>query len=139
MNMVNDDVVECIVSMPSQLFYSVTIPVSLWIMRKKKNQNTKGKVLFINAENLGHMIDRRIRELSDNDISEIVQTYHNWRNGTNYKDVIAFCKEATIDDIKEKDFILTPARYVGRKELANDTEWPHRSAKIADLLKEQVF
>ena len=122
MNMVNDDVVECIVSMPAQLFYSVTIPVSLWIMRKEKNNNTKGKVLFINAENLGSMIDRRVRELSDDDIHEIARTYHNWRNDTGYSDAVGFCKEATIEEIKEKDFVLAPARYVGRIEVEDDTE-----------------
>lgn len=100
-NMLCSDVVECIVAMPGQLFYSTGIPVCLWIMRKGKNENTKDKVLFIDARNLGHMIDRRVRELSEEDIQKIADTYHNWRNNQGYDDVQGFCKAATIDEISE--------------------------------------
>jgi len=119
-NMLRSDVVECIVAMPGQLFYSTGIPVCLWIMRKGKNENTREKVLFIDARNLGHMIDRRVRELSEEDIQKIADTYHNWRNNQGYDDVQGFCKAATIDEISENDYILTPGRYVGIEEVEDD-------------------
>ena len=83
-NMINADIVECIVSMPGQLFYTTGIPVSLWVMRKGKNGNSRGKILFIDARNMGHMVDRKTRELSEEDISRIASTYNNWRNGCDY-------------------------------------------------------
>lgn len=121
-NMINADVVECIVSMPSQLFYTVSIPVSLWILRRGKTKAASGKILFIDARKLGHMIDRRVRELSEEDIQKIASTYHNWRNGKEYEDVAGFCGEATITEISEQDFILTPGRYVGIEEQEDDGE-----------------
>lgn len=121
-NMVNGDVVECIVSLPGQLFYSTGIPVSLWIMRKGKTNNSKNKILFIDARNLGHMIDRKVRELSEEDIQLIASTYQNWRQGKEYENIQGFCKEATIDEVSEQDYILTPGRYVGIAEQEDDGE-----------------
>lgn len=121
-NMIDDDVIECIVSMPSSLFYSTGIPVSLWIMRKGKTGNSQGKILFIDARNLGHMIDRRVRELSEEDINEIASTYQNWRQGKEYEDKLGFCKEATLEEVAAQDYILTPGRYVGIAEGAEDDE-----------------
>ena len=121
-NMINADVIECIVSLPSQLFYSVTIPVSLWIMRKGKTGNATGKILFIDAKNLGHMVDRRVRELSEEDIHTISSTYHNWRNNDGYEDIKGFCYEATIAEVAEQDFVLTPGRYVGVSDEQEDGE-----------------
>lgn len=112
-NMLKDDIVECIVSMPPQLFYSVAIPVCLWIMRKGKTANSKDKVLFIDARSMGHMVDRRIRELSDEDISKIASTYHCWRDGNGYEDIGGFCKEVSVKRVVEQGGILTPGRYVG--------------------------
>ena len=111
--MLEGDIVECIVSMPPQLFYSVAIPVCLWIMRKAKSNHSKGKVLFIDARSMGHMVDRRIRELSDADISRIASTYHIWRKGEGYEDLDGFCKEVSVQDVIEQGGILTPGRYVG--------------------------
>lgn len=121
-NMVNGDVVECIVSLPGQLFYSTGIPVSLWIMRKGKNENTKGKTLFIDARKFGFMVDRRTKELSQEDIEKIASTYRNWRQGKGYEDILGFCKEASISEIAEQDYILTPGRYVGIEEVEEDGE-----------------
>ena len=133
--MIKDDVVECIVSMPAQLFYSVAIPVSLWIMRKNKSSNNKGKVLFIEAGNLGHMIDRKVKELSAEDISAISSTYHNWRNGNDYVDVPGFCKEESLDTIANQDFILTPRRYVGVVEEQDDDEpFDEKMSRISSKL-----
>jgi type I restriction enzyme M protein len=119
-NMLIGDVVECIVAMPGQLFYSTGIPVCLWIMRKGKNENTQEKVLFIDARNLGHMIDRRVKELGEDDIQKVAETYHKWRNDNGYEDVQGFCKVATIDEIASNDYVLTPGRYVGIEEVEDD-------------------
>lgn len=121
-NMINADVVECIVSLPGQLFYSTGIPVSLWIMRKGKTEHTKDKILFIDARKLGFMVDRRVRELSEDDIRKIASTYQNWRQGKEYEDVLGFCKYATIEEIRAQDYILTPGRYVGIEEVQDDGE-----------------
>ena len=119
-NMINGDVVECIVSMPDQLFYSTGIPVSLWIMRKGKTNEAKGKILFIDARNLGFMVDRKVRELSEDDIQKIASTYQNWRQGNDYEDIQGFCKCATLEEVSEQDYILTPGRYVGITEQEDD-------------------
>lgn len=121
-NMINGDVIECIVSLPGKLFYSTGIPVSLWIMRKGKNEITKGKTLFIDARKLGFMVDRRLRELSAEDIEKIASTYQNWRQGKEYEDILGFCKEATTEEIAEQYYILTPGRYVGIEEVEDDGE-----------------
>lgn len=121
-NMILDDVVECIVAMPAQLFYSTGIPVSLWIMRKGKTEYSKGKTLFIDARKLGFMVDRRIRELSEEDIQKIASTYQNWRQGKGYEEIKGYCKEATIKEIEEQDFMLTPGRYVGVEDQEDDGE-----------------
>ena len=121
-NMLLGDVVECIVAMPGQLFYSTGIPASLWIMRKGKTERTQNKVLFIDARKLGYMIDRKVRELAEEDIKRIANTYQNWRQGKEYENVKGFCKEATIEEIEGQDFILTPGRYVGIEEQEDDGE-----------------
>lgn len=121
-NMINDDVVECIVSLPGQLFYTTGIPVSLWIMRKGKNGFSKGKILFIDARNLGQMVDRKIRELTEMDINKIALTYQNWRKGEFYEDVKGFCKSVSIEDIAAQDYTLVPGRYVGIAEQQSDDE-----------------
>ena len=121
-NMILEDVIECIVAMPAQLFYSTGIPVSLWIMRKGKSEHSKGKTLFIDARKLGYMVDRRIRELSEDDIKKIASTYQNWRQGKSYEEIKGFCKEETIKGIEGQEFILTPGRYVGIEEQEDDGE-----------------
>lgn len=119
-NMIERDVVECIVAMPSQLFYATGIPCCLWIMRKTKTEQTKNKVLFIDARKLGTMIDRKVRELTEEDIQKISETYHNWRNNNNYEDIQGFCKSATTKELQENNNVLTPGRYVGTEEIEND-------------------
>ena len=121
-NMVNGDVVECIVSLPGQLFYSTGIAVSLWIMRKGKPNSTQGKVLFIDASELGHMIDRKVKELSEEDIHYIADTYHKWLKADGYEDIPGFCYSADVKEISEKDYILMPGRYVGEDESNEDGE-----------------
>lgn len=110
-NLIKDDLVDCIISMPTNLFYTVTVPCSIWIINRNKKQ--KGKTLFINANNLGTMVTRRLRELSVEDIKKIANTYHNYQNDENYNNIKGFCYSATTEEIETNDFVLTPGRYVG--------------------------
>ena len=117
-NILEADLVDCILAMPSNLFYTVTIPCSIWILNRNKKQ--KGKTLFIDARNLGKMVTRKLRELDENDIAKIADTYHNYQNNEKYEDIPGFCKVATIDEIKENNYVLTPGRYVGTEEQEDD-------------------
>ena len=113
------DLVEGIVAMPTQLFYSVTIPVTLWFISKNKQQ--KGKTLFIDARNMGYMVDRKHRDLADEDIQKLADTFESFQNGA-LIDVKGFCAAVTTDDIAKQDYILTPGRYVGIEEHEDDGE-----------------
>ena len=138
-NMIDDDKVECIVAMPSKLFYAVTLPCCLWIMRRKKNENNKNKILFIDARNLGTMITRNVRELKVEDISKIADTYHNWRNNENYEDVLGFCKSAVYEEIKENNYVLTPGRYVGTEESEDDgIPFEEKMQSLTEELSEHI-
>lgn len=118
-NIINADLIEGIIAMPTQLFYSVTIPVTLWFITKNKKQ--KGKTLFIDARKMGHMVDRKHRDFTDEDIQKLAATFSAFQNGT-LEDVKGFCAVATTEDIAKQDYILTPGRYVGIEEKADDGE-----------------
>ena len=118
-NIVNADLVDCIVAMPSQLFYTTQIPVSLWFLSKNKSQ--KGKTLFIDARKMGTMVTRKLREFTDDDIKKIADTYKAFADGT-LKDVKGFCAVVGTDEIAKQDYILTPGRYVGIEEQEADDE-----------------
>lgn len=125
-NIIEADLVDCIVAMPTQLFYTTQIPVSLWFLSKNKKQ--KGKTLFIDVRKMGTMISRKLRELTDgsedennNDIKKIADTYHAYVAG-NLEEVKGFCAIATIEEIAKQDYILTPGRYVGIEEQEDDGE-----------------
>ena len=118
-NIINDDLIEGIIAMPTQLFYSVTIPVTLWFITKNKKQ--KGKTVFIDARKMGHMVDRRHRDFTEDDIQKIAETFSAFQNGT-LEDVKGFCAVATTQDIANQDYILTPGRYVGIEEQEDDDE-----------------
>ncbi len=142
------DLVDCMVALPGQLFYSTSIPVCLWfITRNKENPNFRkrtGETLFIDARRLGKMIDRVHRELTHSEMTRIAETYRAWKgnNGKNeYVDVPGFCKSATLEEIQEQGYILTPGRYVGIADIKDD-EIPFKeqmtqlSAKLHDQLTE---
>ena len=116
--LLENDLVDCIISMPTNLFYTVTVPCSIWIISRNKKQ--KGYTLFINANNMGTMVTRKLRELSKEDILKISETYHNYQNDTNYEDVLGYCKKSSLEEIKINDYVLTPGRYVGIQEQKND-------------------
>lgn len=136
-NLIETDLVDCILSMPTNLFYTVTIPCSIWILNRNKKQ--RGKTLFIDARNLGAMVTRKLRELSEDDIAEIAGTYHNYQNDENYEDIAGFCKVATIDEIKDNNYVLTPGRYVGTEEKEDDgIPFEEKMADLTSKLAEQM-
>ena len=118
-NILEEGLVDCIVAMPSQLFYDVSIPVSLWFVSKDK-QNRKDKVLFIDARKMGYMETRRHRELEEEEVKKIYKTYHNWKNDDGYNDEEGFSKSASLEEIRIHDYVLTPGRYVGIEEEEDD-------------------
>lgn len=125
-NILEEDLVDCIVALPDKLFYTTGIPACLWILNRNKKGNEKYRnreheILFIDARQLGELIDRRHRELSEDDINKIADTYHQWRNQDGkYEDIKGFCKSATLEEVKEHEYVLTPGRYVGIEELEDD-------------------
>jgi len=125
-NLIEEDIVDCIVALPDKLFYTTAIPACLWILNRNKGNNPKYRsrrheFLFIDARKLGQLVDRRHRELSDEDIKRIAETYHNWRNKDGqYEDIKGFCKSININEIREHEYILTPGRYVGIEEIEDD-------------------
>ncbi len=126
-NIIEADLVDCMVALPSQLFYNTMIPACLWfVARDKKNHKFKdrrGEVLFIDARKMGVMVDRRHRELTDDEIKKIASTYHAWRGeGGKYEDVAGFCSSVKLDEIRKHGHILTPGRYVGAEEVEEDGE-----------------
>ena len=118
-NIINDDLVSCIVAMPSQLFYTTQIPVSLWFLSRNKKQ--KGKTCFIDARKMGTMVSRKLRILTDEDIAKLAETFDAYENGT-LEDVKGFCAVVTTAQIAEQDYILTPGRYVGIEEQEDNGE-----------------
>lgn len=121
-NIIEADLVDCIVTLPSQLFFNTGIPACLWFISRDRT-NRSGKTLFIDGRNLGKMINRRNRELTPEDIQKIATAYHNFKaQNDEYEDIPGFAKVATLDDIKEHDYVLTPGRYVGSEEVEEDDE-----------------
>lgn len=116
---IEDDLIEGIISMPSNLFYSVTLSVTLWFITKDKKQ--KGKTLFIDARHMGHMVDQSHRDFSEEDIQKLATTFEKFQNGT-LENVKGFCYVATTEDIAKQDYILTPGRYVGIEDQEDDGE-----------------
>ena len=143
------DLVDCIVAMPGQLFYSTQIPVSLWFLTRNKRsgrgmdgaplRDRSGETLFIDARKLGYMEDRTRRNLSNDDIARIADAYHSWRgDGTDYADVPGLCRSATRDEIVAHGFVLTPGRYVGVDESEEDGEpFSDKMVRLTTLLDEQ--
>ena len=133
-NIINADLVDCIVAMPSQLFYTTQIPVSLWFLAKNKKQ--KGKTLFIDARKMGTMVTRKLRELTDADIQRIADTYNAFVDGA-LEDEKGFCAVVTTQDIAKQDYILTPGRYVGIEEQEDDGEpFEEKMSRLTSELSE---
>jgi len=151
-NLIDEDLVDCIVNLPAKLFLNTQIPASLWFMsRNRANLPVRGtqtggkfrdrrkEILFIDARNMGHLINRRTRELSKEDIKTISETYHNWRNPDgNYKDIKGFCNATPIEKVKELDYVLTPGRYVGLADTEDDFDFKERFTKLKTEFEEQL-
>jgi type I restriction enzyme M protein len=143
--MIEADIVDCMVALPGQLFYSTQIPVCLWFLtRNKKNgrfRDRRGETLFIDARKMGTLTDRVHRELTDEDIARITGTYHAWRGDKGageYADVPGFCKAAKLEEIQKHGYVLTPGRYVGAEAVEDDGEpFGEKMARLASTLREQ--
>lgn len=143
-SLIEQDLVECIVTLPGQLFYSTQIPVCLWFVTRNKAKNGKkerrGEILFIDARKQGIMASRTLKEFSTEDINKISDVYHAWR-GTNeqeYEDVAGFCKVAKLDEVREHEYILTPGRYVGLEAAEEDSEpFEEKMERLTGELAEQ--
>ncbi len=149
-SIIEADLVDCMVALPGQLFYSTQIPVCLWFLardkenglggRGKKMRNREHETLFIDARKLGTMVDRVHRELTGEDIARIADTYHNWRGDGpgRYEDVAGFCKSATTEEIRAHQHVLTPGRYVGAEEVEEDGEpFDAKMKRLATQLNKQ--
>lgn len=133
-NIINADLVDCIIAMPAQLFYTTQIPVSLWFLSRNKKQ--KNKTLFIDARKMGTMVTRKLRELTDEDIQKLADTYKKYVDGT-LEDAKGFCAVKDTKDIAEQDYILTPGRYVGIEEQADDGEpFEEKMARLTSELSD---
>jgi type I restriction enzyme M protein len=144
-SLVEADLVDCMVALPGQLFYSTQIPACLWFLaRDKKNgkfRDRRGHVLFLDTRKLGRMVNRTHRELTDEDIARIARTYHAWRGETDageYADVPGFCKSATLEEIRKHGHVLTPGRYVGAEAQEDDGEpFEEKMRRLAATLRQQ--
>lgn len=145
--LIENDLVDCMVALPSQLFYNTQIPACLWFLARNKTETTKfrnraNEILFIDARELGTMISRKQKELSEKDIATISNTYHNWREknaNTIYNDIAGFCKAATIEDVRKNNYILTPGRYIDFKEAEDDgVSFDDKMKQLTKTLKEQM-
>ena len=140
-NMLEADCVDAIVALPTQLFYTTQIPVSLWILSKNKKSTEKFRsrekeLLFIDARSLGTMKTRSLKELLDEDITMIAETYHRWRNiNGNYEDIAGFCKSASLDDIRGHGYTLTPGLYVGTEDSDDGIDYPAELERLSESLK----
>lgn len=136
--LIEADLVDAIVTLPSQLFFNVAIPCCLWFVSRDR-KNRSGKTLFIDGRNLGKMVTRRNRELGQDEVAKIAKLYHDFKgqNGE-YADELGFNKVATLDEVKEHDFVLTPGRYVGSAEAEDDDEpFEEKMARLTAELDEQ--
>ena len=148
--LVEAGLIDCIVNLPAKLFLNTQIPAALWFLSRNrangKFRNRSKEILFIDARNMGHLINRRTRELSngsenpnDNDIAEIAGIYHNWRNPAgDYEDIPGFCSSTPIERVKELDYVLTPGRYVGLPDEEDDFDFKERFTQLTAELKEQM-
>lgn len=141
--LVEKGLIDCIVNLPAKLFLNTQIPAALWFVSRNRTngsfRNRSKEILFIDARNMGHLINRRTRELSEDDITKISDTYHNWRNVEGqYEDIAGFCASVPISRVSELDYVLTPGRYVGLPEEEDDFNFEERFNALRDEFAEQL-
>jgi type I restriction enzyme M protein len=137
--LVDADLIDCMVALPPQLFYNTQIPACLWFINRAKPASRKGQTLFIDARNLGYLVNRTQRDLTDDEITGIGQTYHAWRTGQgDYEDIPGFCKSASVEEIAGHGYVLTPGRYVGAATLDDEIEpFTEKMERLVMALEEQ--
>jgi len=138
------NLIDCIVNLPAKLFLNTQIPAALWFMSRNRSngkfRNRSNEILFIDARNLGHLINRRTRELSNENIKQVTDTYHNWRNPEgNYVDVKGFCCSAPIERVKGMEYVLTPGRYVGLPDEEDDFDFKVRFGALKAEFEAQLL
>jgi type I restriction enzyme M protein len=143
-NLIEADLVECIVTLPGQFFYSTQIPVCVWFLSKNKSKTGKrardGEILFIDARKLGFMADRTHKEFAEEDIKKVTDAFHTWRGTSEevYEDVQGFCKACTLEEVRNNEYILTPGRYVGLEDAEEDSEpFEEKMTRLTTELSEQ--
>ena len=136
--------IDCIVNLPAKLFLNTQIPACLWFVSNKRHgyngeRKRSGEILFIDAKEMGQLINRRTREFANEDIKKIANTYHKWRRKRGgYKDVAGFCNSASVEKVMELDCILSPGRYVGLPEEEDDFDFEERFAELKKEFEAQV-
>lgn len=146
--LIEEDLVECMVALPGQLFTNTQIPACIWFLTKNKDARTaasgrklrdrKGEILFIDARNLGYMKGRVLRDFTADDLSQVTDAFHNWQMGEGYEDVAGFVKSAALEEIQKHDHVLTPGRYVGAADVEEDGEpFAEKMARLTAQLKGQ--
>jgi len=136
--LIENDLLDCIVNLPAKLFLNTQIPACLWFLSKNKSKQ-KGKILFIDARNLGFLVNRKTKQLADDDIKKIAATYHNWRTGESpYNDIAGFCKCTTIEEIRNLNYALTPGRYIGLPDDEDDFNFAERFSLLKTELENQI-
>ena len=142
-NLIEAGLVDCMVALPGQLFYSTQIPACLWFLARNrtsvKSRTRKGEILFLDVRNLGRMVDRTHRELTDEEVTRIAGTYHDWRTDKDkYQDVPGFCRSVSLEEVREHGFVLTPGRYVGATPTEDDGEpFADKMERLVTQLSEQ--
>ncbi|MBS1760793.1 MAG: SAM-dependent DNA methyltransferase [Bacteroidetes bacterium] len=134
--LIEADLVDCIVNLPAKLFLNTQIPACLWFL--KRNKENKKQTLFIDARNLGQLINRKNRILTDDDILQIANTYHNWKNKSGYEDIPGFCKSVSTAEIATLNYVVTPGRYVGLPDEEDDFDFTKRFAELQNELNTQM-
>ncbi len=141
--LIDEGLVDCIVNLPTKLFLNTQIPACLWFLSRNRKdggfRKRENEILFMDARNMGFLVNRKNRDLSDDDIALIAGTYHNWRNPDgNYEDVAGFCKAATIEEVKKLNYVLTPGRYVGLADEEDDFVFEERFNMLKTELEKQI-
>ena len=142
--LIEEDLVECMVALPGQLFTNTQIPACIWFLTKDKSgkdgkkRDRRDEILFIDARNLGYMRDRVLRDFTVEDIRKVADTFHAWQKGDDYEDVPGYCASVDFQTVAKHDFVLTPGRYVGAPDQEDDDEpFAEKMARLTGQLKEQ--